>query len=293
MNTELSVVNVNEISIPAPKQKKVVKRKVDAVIVEEEKVSEIILVAEPVSSSNAIEAMSAVIIEDDASVLREMMREKDELEFRIKMFEEQKKIKRNIGEYRETLVVKKEELKNAKLMEMERLREELMTIDMDIDTIKTLSEDELVSFISTNSKLMEDCGLIQDKVTEVKKSVERKPAAKPAGEIKAKVVTKTMKPADRWAILHNGAMFRAKHKEVIRYYMKIGGGRVAECDREGNLNLEIDSYAGNQEAANAFKKVAGMDYAISGWEFLQLYNKETDKAKSLKKWDGEPEYLLW
>lgn len=136
-----------------------------------------------------------------------------------------------------------------------------------------------------------------------KKSVAKKSAEETAsvssissGESKSRkspVITKTMKPADRWAIIPAGSMFRAKHKEVVRYYKKLETGNVCECDKDGkNLNNGT-IYKGNQEAANAFKLIAGMTYAISGWEFLQLYNKETDKAKSLKKWDGDANYLNW
>lgn len=110
---------------------------------------------------------------------------------------------------------------------------------------------------------------------------------------KAPVITKTMKPAERWAIIPEGSLFRAKHKEVVRYYKKVVNGELRDCDKQGNIKDNSALYKGNQEAANAFKIIAGIDYSISGWEFLQLYNKETDKAKSLKKWNGEPAYLLW
>ena len=110
-------------------------------------------------------------------------------------------------------------------------------------------------------------------------------------EKKEKVVKKTMKPADRWAIIPVGSQFRAKSKETIRYYKKTAEG-VVECNQDGVVIGNV-VFKGNQEAANDFRLVANIDYAISGWEFLQLYNKQTDKAKSLKKWNGEPEYLVW
>ena len=110
-------------------------------------------------------------------------------------------------------------------------------------------------------------------------------------EKKEKVVKKTMKPADRWAIIPVGSQFRAKSKETIRYYKKTAEG-VVECNQDGVVIGNV-VFKGNQEAANDFRIVANIDYAISGWEFLQLYNKQTDKAKSLKKWNGEPEYLVW
>jgi hypothetical protein len=112
---------------------------------------------------------------------------------------------------------------------------------------------------------------------------------------KRKPITSNRKTTteERWALIKDGSMFRAKHKEGIRYYLKIAGGKVTECDDEGNINLETDSFENNQEAANSFRKFANISYGISGWEFLQLYNKDTDKAKSLKHWDGDLEYLEW
>lgn len=207
---------------------------------------------------------------------------------------------------------------------IEKLEEENETIDEQVESIEGIDfeEDDVEDFIAENfkdeasayiEKKEENSRILQEvldeqirkaKKSSAKKSVAKKSASTETASVsslssteskprKTPVISKTMKPAERWAIIPEGSLFRAKHKEVVRYYKKVVNGELRDCDKQGNIKDNSPLYKGNQEAANSFKIVAGIDYAISGWEFLQLYNKETDKAKSLKKWNGEPEYLNW
>ena len=160
---------------------------------------------------------------------------------------------------------------------------ELEPMEFDADIMDYLAD----NFNDEVNELVENENVYNPKPVKAK----RKPATKggqPAFKGRRQTTTE-----ERWNLLETGSMFRAKHKEVIRYYMKVAEGKVAECDKEGNLNIEKDSFENNQDAANDFRKIANISYSISGWEFLQLYNKDTDKAKSLKKWDGVLEYLVW
>jgi hypothetical protein len=42
----------------------------------------------------------------------------------------------------------------------------------------------------------------------------------------------------------------------------------------------------SKEAVNTFRIVAEISYSISDWEFIQLYNNQTKKARNLKWWKG-------
>ena len=184
------------------------------------------------------------------------------------------------------------------------------------DTIKKLQDNnlhlqdklfELESITDDNDIMDYLAGSYADKVNELINDDMPKPI-KSKEKTKRKPITSNRKttPEERWALIKYGSMFRAKHKECILYYIKVDNSvnapdvvgdnsYISECLQDGTItNIQAEkTYDTNQEAANAFRKVANISYGISGWEFLQLYNKDTDKAKSLKHWDGDLEYLEW
>ena len=176
---------------------------------------------------------------------------------------------------------------------MEAWEKEIAEIEAEIDALEEVEEENVMDFLADNYAI-EVNDFLKEIYTEPKKETKKATKTEKAEGAKRKtgVVTKTMKPADRWALIEEGTQFRAKQKDFIRYYKKIEEG-VMECNEIGTLLQGSTIYAGNQEAANAFRVAAGIPYSISGWEFLQLYNPHTDKAKSLKKWDGDVDYLLW
>lgn len=320
MNTEMSATIENQIVNAGEKKKKVMKSKTPAtkpLLIEpeetENKVS--IPVAEPVNNVDETLTMVTAVVSnivndavENAEAQAEydaMMRQKVELEIKMAMYQEQLKVKKDIKKYRQMIIDDRIAKENIIKEQIEKLREKVFTLENERQAIMELDDNELTSTILGTPELMEVCEIVkEDPIVEAKKSIAKKSAAKkPAspttqvvvsakGEIKTKTITKTMKPAERWAVIPNGSLFRAKSKETIRYYKKVTDG-VRECDKQGNIKADSPLFAGNQEAANDFRVIAKIDYAISGWEFLQLYNKQTDKAKSLKKWNGEPEYLLW
>jgi hypothetical protein len=208
----------------------------------------------------------------------------------------------DINIYKERIIKLEEEIAEYE-GKIEKLESVIEENESKIESIEGIDWDDneldIEDFISEN--LMDEANEYMDEVNEekiqrqvIKKSVAKKTAApKEEGTgRKPAVVIKTMKPADRWALIKVGTQFRAKQKDFIKYYKKTGAG-VVECNKQGGLLVGAPVYAGNQEAANAFKVDAGIPYSISGWEFLHIYNPATDKAKSLKKWNGELEYLNW
>jgi len=212
----------------------------------------------------------------------------------------------NYFEEEQKLLKQLEELRQKKLLETNAKKYKTHIIDKletDInrneDTIKKLQDEnlqlqdklaELKSIDDDNDIMVYLADCYADEVNELinsNKTKQVKPTKKQITNYK-----KTT-PEQRWELIEKGSMFIAKHKGVVRYYYKGFGGCLNECDEDGELNLEIDDFENIQEAASNFRKNAGITYYISGWELLQLYNKDTRKKKSLKKWDGELEYLKW
>jgi hypothetical protein len=173
--------------------------------------------------------------------------------------------------------------------QMEKLKNSAENRQMEYDCLEALDNDEALDCILTDNQLKEECyGYAREEVvTQVVVAPVIKKAVK---EVKEGL---TMKTTDRWAIIPVGTQFKAKQRDFIRYYKKTEANVVIECNKEGTIVQGSPKYAGNQAAANAFRIIANIQYSISGWEFLQLYNNKTDKAKSLKKWNGEVKYLNW
>jgi len=322
MNTEMNVevMNTPIVVAEATGKKRVVKKekktepskpiaKKDLVIKEdlidetEEVVVENISVVPEVIAVAGVSPVVEDTIEEDNEI-EELRKQQDNLAKQIKMKENAKKLKTNIGDMKKVLVEnrtkKMEDLKNKMVEISNELRNKLMELkeqvdkeQEELDALCGLQDEELINTINGNIDLETELGLVSNvptKNSSVKSSSSNEP--KKTDGRRPAVVLKTMKPAERWELIKVGTMFRAKQKEFILYYKKTSAG-VVECDKKGGLLVGAPVYAGNQEAANAFKVAAKIPYAISGWEFLQLYNPETDKAKSLKKWDGELEYLNW
>ena len=312
MNTPVVVVEekkkvklVKSKKTDAPATKPAAKLVMEDEVVENSSVGNSSVVAEPVMNPLVAEMVTAIVVDvvdnvvnevDDAAEYDAMVREKVELELKIRMFEEQKKVRKNIAEYRDIIKLNR----RVKLMEIrkqiEDLQEEIHTIQTEQQAINELDDNELTSTILGDDKLMEELKIVKkDHLEEMKAKPAAKKTAAPKEEGTGRrpaVAIKTMKPADRWALIKVGTQFRAKQKDFIKYYKKTAAG-VVECNKQGGLLVGAPIYAGNQEAANAFKVDAGIPYSISGWEFLHIYNPATDKAKSLKKWNGELEYLNW
>jgi phage tail tube protein FII len=162
---------------------------------------------------------------------------------------------------------------------IKNLKETLAKEFRELEALETLNDDELIETIMGNTDLEAEFRI----TAEPKKALKKK--TEPANNRKTTT-------AERWALIKVGTQFRAKQKEFIKYYKKTDVG-VVECNMLGEVFKNSPVFAGNQEAANDFKVAAKITYGISGWEFLNIYNPETNKAKSLKKWDGEMEYLNW
>ena len=311
MNTETNteVVVVAETKKKVMKKVKTIEAKPKVEEVEETKSVELPpVIAEPVGNSVVAEMVTAIVVDvvDEVSgALSErdeydaMMRDKIELDRKIRMYEDQKKIKKNIRLYRDTIRLNQESRMRDIQDHIQELEEELNNIQIEHQVITEMNDSELVSLIMSDEKFMRELGFwktdTQPKIPHFEKKLKKVMSAAPKEEGTGRrpaVAIKTMKPADRWALIDVGTQFRAKQKDFIKYYKKTDTG-VVECDCQGRTIQGSITYAGNQEAANAFRIAANIPYSISGWEFLQLYNPITMKAKSLKTWNGELEYLNW
>jgi hypothetical protein len=253
------------------------------------------LFAELVAEANKDEVEEEVVENVDAAIAAEEKIIKEAQE-RTEQLRLKKQLTEKGPEFLEKILqIKKRSLKGTEermKAAMEAWEKEIAEIEAEIDALEEVEEENVMDFLAENYAIDVNDFLKEiypdfNKKTETKKETKTGSAKRKTG-----VVTKTMKPADRWALIEEGTQFRAKQKDFIRYYKKTADG-VVECDQTGTIDENSPVYAGNQEAANAFKVAAGISYSISGWEFLQLYNPETEKAKSLKKWDGDVDYLLW
>lgn len=195
-----------------------------------------------------------------------------------------KQMKSSVGEYRNTLIANRQE-------KMRLLKAELDELAGECQTITELPDDELLQVIEGRPELKAELKIVAEKVAS-KKAVSKKVIVKPAGSRNEK-----MPPKARWAMLPEGSVFKCFQKDKCLYFKKSEDGDLDFCDETGKLiknqveGVEWDIENPIQSAANTFKKYAGITYHISGWEFCQLYNVETKKHKSLKRWDGDAEYI--
>jgi hypothetical protein len=270
MNTEINAT-------PAVEEKKKVKvSKPKPVVKIVEPKAEEVKVDEVRMEENVDEALEA-----QEKIIKEAQEKTTQLRFKKQITEKAPDFLEKIAQRKKRELMRLEEQKLA-------LETQIEEIENEIETIEEVEEEDIGNFLATNY-----ADEVNGFLAVIYPDFNKKPETKPEGaKRKTGVVTKTMKPADRWALIEEGTQFRAKQKDFIRYYKKTADG-VVECDQTGTIDENSPVYAGNQEAANAFRTAAGISYSISGWEFLQLYNPETEKAKSLKKWDGDVDYLLW
>jgi hypothetical protein len=306
MNTEMNTEMTTTINVPAVKGgKKVIKTKktetkpASKIVVEdEEEVVELVaekvdeeVVVEKVEEDTSVEielnGTKVVITDDENDELSALLKQQEHIARQIQLVKNSKDVKKNVSEYRKVLVENRTKKIQSLRNSIAEIQNEIKKVEAESKCLEDLQDEELANAIVGNAELEAELGL----VAKVSKSIAK--ADKVEGTIKrGKIINKTMKPAERWALIDVGTQFRAKSGECIRYYKKTADG-VVECSKDGKTIQGSPVYAGNQEAANAFKVVANIPYSISGWEFLQLYNKATDKTKSLKKWDGDVEYLKW
>lgn len=275
MNTEINTPSTTA-KVEVVKTKKVRKPKEEAVV---EPIKE-------VKEELQIENFDDELAEQE-KIIKEAQAKTAELRLKKQLTEKAPEfLEKIIQRKKRSLKGAEERMKEA----VEAWEKEIAEIEGDLETLEAidLDEDDVMGFLADNYA-EEVNGFLAVIYPETKKTETKKAEG---AKRKTGVVTKTMKPADRWALIEEGTQFRAKQKDFIRYYKKVEEG-VMECNEIGTLLQGSTIYAGNQEAANAFRLAAGIPYSISGWEFLQLYNPHTDKAKSLKKWDGDVDYLLW
>jgi hypothetical protein len=260
-------------------------------VLEEEKKPD--LFAEIVAKANEEEVEEVVEnfdaeLEAQEKIIKEAQEKTEQIRLKKQLTEKGAEFLAKIADRkRRSLKNAEERMKEA----MEAWEKEIAEIEGELETIEEVEEDKIMDFLADNYA-DEVNGFLAEIYPEPKKETKKATKKEEGAKRKTAVVTKTMKPADRWALIEEGTQFRAKQKDFIRYYKKVEEG-VMECNEIGTLLQGSTIYAGNQEAANAFRLAAGIPYSISGWEFLQLYNPHTDKAKSLKKWDGDVDYLLW
>jgi hypothetical protein len=200
-----------------------------------------------------------------------------------------KQMKSSVTEYRNILIANRQE-------KMRVLKAELDELASECQTLAELPDDELLQTIDGDNKLKAELKIVAEKPAKVasKKSVSKKVIVKPAGSRNEK-----MPPKARWEILPEGSVFKCFQKDKAMFFKKNADGDLDFCDETGKLTKTPADCNGDdwdtenpiQSAANYFKKYAKVNYNISGWEFCQLYNVETKKHKSLKRWDGDAEYI--
>ena len=219
--------------------------------------------------------------DEELEELNEIIRQATEKANNLKM---KKDLQKNSGVYLDKLKVSKNNALEVIKLKMVVLQAEKDYLVEEIEALEGINveEDDIMGFLAEN---------YADFVNAI-----AFPKVKTAGEVKeketkVKQVFKTSKPAERWAVIEDDAMFRSKHKEYVLYFKKTAEG-IIECDKNG-LRIGEKLYNSNQHCANYFKTYAKIEYSISGWEFLQLYNPATGQTKSLKKWNGDVEYLTW
>jgi hypothetical protein len=200
-----------------------------------------------------------------------------------------KQVKSKAAEYRQTLIANRQEKIQKLKAELEKLAGEIQVLENEYD------DNQLIDLITGDPKLEAELKIVAEKPAEKvasKKAVSKKVIVKPAGSRNEK-----MPPKARWAMLPEGSVFKCFQKDKCLYFKKSEDGDLDFCDETGKLiknqveGVEWDIENPIQSAANTFKKYAGITYHISGWEFCQLYNVETKKHKSLKRWDGDAEYI--
>ena len=201
MNTETNT----EVVVVAETKKKVMKKvktieakpKVEEVeVVEETKFVELPpVVAEPVGNSVVAEMVTAIVVDvvDEVSgALSErdeydaMMRDKIELDRKIRMYEDQKKIKKSIMASRNHLKIAREfHMKNIR-NHIQELEEELNNIQIEHQVINEMNDSELVSLIMSDEKYMRELGFwktdTQPKIPHFEKKLKKVMSAAPKEE---------------------------------------------------------------------------------------------------------------
>jgi hypothetical protein len=219
----------------------------------------------------------------------EIQREMAHLAAKLAEVKKKKQMKSNVTEYRQTLIANRRE-------KMRILKAELDELASETQTLAELADDELLQTIDGRPELIAELKIVAEKPAKVasKKSVSKKVIVKPAGSRNEKVP-----PKARWETLPEGSVFKCFQKDKCLYFKKNADGDLDFCDEMGKLTKtpadcnadDWDTENPIQSAANYFKKFAEIKYHISGWEFCQLYNVATKKHKSLKRWDGDAEYI--
>ena len=235
------------------------------------------------STADAIDKVDEEL-DDVAKIIEEAIAKQDKLR-------KTKELLKRSSEFLGKLKVSKQAELDAVNIKYDKIDLERDLLVDELETIEGIDEeeDDVMDFLVTNY-----ADFVNTIAFPVVKTLDTKSKINPkTGKVNpktGKVNSKTTTTNERWGLIPVGTQFRAKQFDFIRYYLKDDTEGVVECDINGTRIGNV-FYNNNQEAANAFRLVAGINYAISGWEFLQVYNKQTNKTKGLKKWDGDMTYL--
>ena len=305
---------VKKPRVKKDKKKLLVEEQVEQVKTEEEvEEKEVVEVEEEVVEEEEEVVESAIDIVADSVVADEIISKKvqfeadedeeeadeetDEIEKQIRELQEKKKklelkkkMEKRSKEYAEEITLMLNTELEEKRKRIEELQQEVAENETHLEALKSMEETEIMPYLAKHfenemNELLDAYGDKKKKTTPKAK----KQSAKSAVKSKPATNGVVLSPAERWELIEAGTIFKSKSKEYTNYYTKLTDGRVQECDEDGNADGDILN--GIQEAGNHFKLFASIPYNISGWEFLQIYDKATGTRKSLKHWKGDVEYL--
>jgi len=238
-------------------------------------------------------ANSSTKIVDDENKLEE---DDDQNVANMEQLHMKKQLLKRSSEFLGKLKVSKNKELEKVSKQLEELKAKKTALEEEMKTFRVMGveeDDVVMNFLADN--YADFVNPIAFPETEKPKSTKKKTqVVKEEGVVEQKnpVAIKTMKPADRWALIHVGSIFRVKHKGFLRFYKKTTDG-VVECNNAGKLFDNSLIFDGLQKAANSFKLDAEISSQFSGWKYFHLYNPATDMAKSLQMWNGNVEYLNW
>lgn len=232
----------------------------------DDKVEELYDVPSNIVVPNAMEEEEDDVSDNDEEIAA-LLEEQNKLNRQIQMLENAKKIKKNIKDYRKTLMENRaEKIKKLGVM-IDELQAEVTKITGEMEALKDLQDCELADTIVGNTELENELGL--------NRPVKKKNAKKTKTDDDVSSLTsndskKERKSAaikerkDQWNLIPEGTKLEMTYNKSGRIYTKVGNGLVGADGKQ---------YKSMNDAIKKYKQEIGDEKQFgSAWSLFKVYD---------------------